>query len=90
MNYDSFSQTPALNGGPSHSGHCSRDRRNDRLLRKRDVAARTGISISSIYRREICGRFPKRVQIGLRAVGWYESDIDAFIADPSGYRSDSD
>lgn len=50
------------------------------------VIARTGLTISSIYRREVAGRFPKRMQIGARSVAWYESDIDAFIADPLGYR----
>lgn len=66
-----------------------RDRRTDRLLRKPEVTARTGLSVSSIYRKEMEGRFPQRRQIGLRAVGWYESDINEFVADPLGYRSDS-
>ncbi|MDF0544099.1 AlpA family phage regulatory protein [Sphingobium sp. H39-3-25] len=68
----------------------AKDRRTDRLLRKPAVAARTGMSISSIYRREVAGRFPRRFQIGLRSVAWYESDIDEFIADPLGYRSRND
>ncbi|WP_269462526.1 helix-turn-helix transcriptional regulator [Sphingobium sp. YG1] len=66
-----------------------KDRRTDRLLRKPEVSAKTGMSVSAIYRLEMAGCFPRRLQIGLRAVGWYESDIDEFIADPRGYRSDS-
>jgi prophage regulatory protein len=66
-----------------------RDRRSDRLLRKPDVTARTGLSVSAIYRLETSGRFPRRFQIGLRAVAWYESDIEEFIADPLNYRSHS-
>ncbi|NWK98686.1 AlpA family transcriptional regulator [Sphingobium lactosutens] len=64
-----------------------KDRRTDRLLRKPDVTAKTGLSVSAIYRLETAGRFPRRRRIGLRSVAWYESDIEDFIADPLGYRS---
>lgn len=64
-----------------------KDRRTDRLLRKPDVIARTGLSVSAIYRLETAGRFPRCRRIGLRSVAWYESDIEEFIADPLGYRS---
>lgn len=63
-----------------------KDRRGDRLLRMKAVIAKTGLTISGIYRREVAGRFPKRLKLGARAVAWYESDIDSFIADPLGYR----
>ena len=69
---------------------CVKDRRTDRLLRKPDVTERTGLSVSAIYRLETAGRFPRRRRIGLRSVAWYESDIEEFIADPSGYRSGTD
>ncbi|WP_261934956.1 MULTISPECIES: helix-turn-helix transcriptional regulator [Sphingomonadales] len=64
-----------------------KDRRTDRLLRKPEVTARTGLSVSAVYRLERAGRFPCRRRIGLRSVAWYESDIEEFIADPLGYRS---
>ncbi len=64
-----------------------KDRRTDRLLRKPDVTAKTGLSVSAIYRLETAGRFPRRRRIGLRSIAWYESDIEEFIADPLGYRS---
>lgn len=64
-----------------------RDRRKDRLLRIRSVVARTGLSVATIYRREMQGTFPKRERIGPRCVGWYESDIDDFVAAPFNYRS---
>lgn len=63
-----------------------KDRRGDRLLRMKAVIARAGLTISGMYRREVARRFPKRLKLGARAVAWYESDIDAFIADPLGYR----
>jgi prophage regulatory protein len=79
--------------GPATSANADsiyrKDRRSDRLLRKPDVTAKTGLSVSSVYRLETAGRFPRRCRIGLRSVAWYESDIEEFIADPLGYRSDT-
>lgn len=65
----------------------TKDRRKDRLLRFKAVMARTGLSTSTINRREAAGSFPKRQVIGARCVAWYESDVDDFVADPLGYRS---
>ncbi|MDB5711911.1 MAG: AlpA family transcriptional regulator [Sphingomonas bacterium] len=65
----------------------AKDRRRDRLLRIKLVIARTGLSVATIYRREADGTFPKKERIGPRSVGWYESDIDDFVADPLNYRS---
>ncbi|GAA0322583.1 hypothetical protein GCM10009087_36070 [Sphingomonas oligophenolica] len=64
-----------------------KDRRKDRLLRVKLVSARTGLSVATIYRRGAEGTFPKKERIGPRSVGWYESDIDDFVADPLNYRS---
>ena len=77
-----------VNPGEGQAGQAfmAKDRRKDRFLRMKAVTARTGMSISTIYRREIAGRFPRRMLIGLRSVAWYESDIDDFMADPMGYR----
>lgn len=77
-----------FNSGDVQASHAfvAKDRRKDRFLRMKAVTARTGMSISAIYRREIAGRFPRRMLIGLRSVAWYESDIDDFMADPIGYR----
>jgi len=70
----------------SHSQAPIKDRRKDRLLRMRAVTERTGLSPSTINRREVSGSFPKREYIGVRCVAWYESDIDDFVANPLGYR----
>ena len=43
------------------------------------VKARTRLSRSSIYLQISKGTFPKQINIGIRAVGWLESDIDDFI-----------
>ena len=53
----------------------------DTLLRKPDVAARLGISQSTIQRLEKAGDFPRRVRLGPRAVAWRASEIEDWIAD---------
>ena len=52
-----------------------------RILRLPEVMARTGLSRSTIYVRLEQGRFPKPIPLGGRAVGWIESEIDAWIRD---------
>lgn len=52
---------------------------HEALLRLQSVKAATGLGRSSIYALEASGNFPKRVAIGLRAVAWRESEIQAWI-----------
>ena len=50
------------------------------ILRLPTVKARTGLSRSTIYQRAADGTFPKPVNLGARAVGWIEAEIDAWLA----------
>lgn len=58
------------------------------ILRRKQVEARTGLSRSTIYARmrfnpkrpsEYDPTFPKPVSVGAKAVGWIESEIDAWL-----------
>jgi len=49
------------------------------ILRLPAVKARCGLARSTIYLRVSEGAFPKPVSLGSRAVGWLESEIDAWI-----------
>lgn len=51
-----------------------------KILRPSEVCARTGLSNTTIWRKERAGKFPKRVQLGPGAVGWLENEVDAWIA----------
>jgi len=62
------------------------DRREDRLLRFPEVHNRTGLSESTMRRREAKGTFPGRVPLGPRLVGWYESEVIAWVRDPGGFQ----
>jgi prophage regulatory protein len=50
------------------------------ILRLPAVKARTGLSRSTIYLRVSEGRFPRPVSLGTRAVGWLESDLEAWLS----------
>ena len=52
---------------------------HDRLLRRCEVEAITGMSRSSIYRLMQNGEFPRPVRVGPAAVRWRESDIKAWL-----------
>lgn len=62
------------------------DRNRDSLLRIAEVKARTTLSSATIYRKIAKGAFPASIRISDGLVAWYESDIDAWIADPMGWR----
>ena len=50
-----------------------------KVLKLSEVVAKTGLSASSIDRKEKDGDFPSRKILGTRAVGWLDSEIDEWI-----------
>lgn len=50
------------------------------IVRLPAVKASTGLSRSTIYLRMHQGTFPKPVSLGLRAVGWPQNEIEAWLA----------
>ncbi|GJH04486.1 AlpA family transcriptional regulator [Paraburkholderia terrae] len=58
------------------------------LLRREHVVAATGLPLSTIYGRIKAGTFPAPVKIGVRSVGWRRCDIDAWLANPAGYKTE--
>lgn len=50
-----------------------------RLLRQDEVCDRTGLSRTTIWRRERDGDFPRRVQLGDNTVAWVESEVEEWI-----------
>ena len=53
----------------------------DSILRLPEVVKTTGLSRSTIYLHIAQKLFPKPISIGPRAVGWLESDIQAWLED---------
>ncbi len=50
------------------------------ILRLPEVRQRTGRSRSRIYADVQAGKFPKPINIGPRAIGWIQSEVDDWIA----------
>jgi prophage regulatory protein len=49
------------------------------VLRLPEVCKITGLCRSSIYQMEAEQRFPKRIKIGARSVGWIESEVQGWL-----------
>ncbi len=52
---------------------------NHRILRLPELLHKTGLSRNTAYRLIREEGFPKPIPLGGRAVGWIESEIDAWI-----------
>lgn len=53
---------------------------NDPMLRAPEVMARTGLSRTTLWRRVRAGTFPPPVELGVNAIGWPASVIEAWLA----------
>lgn len=51
----------------------------DQMIRIRKVRELSGLSTSSIWRREQEGSFPRRRHLGRKAVGWLMSEVLEWI-----------
>ena len=49
------------------------------ILRLPEVKSRTGLSRSTIYLRVKDGTFPAPISLGLRAVGWIDTEIQDWL-----------
>ena len=59
------------------------------ILRRKQVEKRTGLSRSTIYLRIHEGTFPRPINLGVRAVGWLENEIEAWLAERMEIRDNS-
>jgi prophage regulatory protein len=50
-----------------------------KILRLPQVCEITGLCRSMIYQLEADLRFPQRVKIGIRAVGWLDNEVHAWL-----------
>ena len=56
-------------------------RYEERLLRRPEVEAQTGLTRSTIYRLMRAGEFPEPLKLGPRAVRWRATEIESWIAE---------
>ena len=53
----------------------------ERILRLPQVKALSGLGRSSIYTLMNAGRFPKHINLGIRSVGWIESEVQSWVTE---------
>lgn len=49
------------------------------ILRRKQVEGRTGLSRSTLYLRIQEGTFPRPINLGSRAVGWLENEVESWL-----------
>ena len=54
-----------------------------KILRKKDVLLKTGLSKSTIYDLILNKKFPTQLKLSKRSVGWLESEVDQWIKSKS-------
>jgi predicted DNA-binding transcriptional regulator AlpA len=52
---------------------------SNNILKLPQTSKKTGLSRTTIYRLELEGKFPKKIKLAERAIGFLESEIDAWI-----------
>ena len=57
-----------------------------RLIKLKEVMAKTSLGYSSIYKFISEGTFPKQVSLGAKSVAWVESEVDDWIMERIGKR----
>lgn len=57
-----------------------------RVLKLKDVVERTGLGKTSIYKLINLKIFPRSINLGLRSVGWIESEIEDWIKEKINIR----
>jgi prophage regulatory protein len=51
------------------------------IIRLPEVKEMTGLSKSTLYLRISLGHFPRPIQLGGRAVGWLEAEVQGWLED---------
>ena len=53
---------------------------SNRMITRREVQTRLGITKSTLYRWMLAGEFPRPISVGPRSVRWPESEVAAWVA----------
>jgi prophage regulatory protein len=59
---------------------------HQRLVRIGEVLHRVGVHRGTIYKWIKEGRFPRQIALGANSAAWYETEINEWISDPTGWR----
>jgi len=59
------------------------------IIKIKDLPKKVGLSRSSIYRLVRLGQFPTPIKLSERSSGWFESEIDQWLADKATNRNNA-
>jgi prophage regulatory protein len=51
-----------------------------RIIRKPELFFMIGLSDTTIWRMEKIGKFPRRINLGGNSVGWFETEVNRWLA----------
>jgi len=60
----------------------------DQIIRKPELFSKVPLSDATIWRLEKAGRFPKRIRLSGKSVGWFANEIDEWLSQKSSERMD--
>lgn len=63
------------------------DETSERILRIKEVMARTGLKRTTLYAKINQGTFPRQLRISERCSGWRQSEIEEWLRNPMRYRT---
>jgi len=78
--FDKVTGTAATEKRPSMNAPATAHSQNLHVLRLPQVCELTGLCRSMVYQMEAEQRFPRRIKIGTRAVGWLEGEILSWLS----------
>lgn len=56
-----------------------------RFIRESEIVVRSGLSRTTIWRKEKRGTFPKRTRISENAIGWDSDEFEEWLTNPSAW-----
>ena len=60
-----------------------------RIIRKPELFGKIGLSDATIWRMERSGKFPGRIRLGGNSCGWFDNEIDEWLAKKAADRKES-
>lgn len=60
-----------------------------RIIRKPELFSKIGLSDATIWRMERSGKFPGRIRLGGNSCGWFDNEIEDWLATKAADRKES-
>jgi prophage regulatory protein len=58
-----------------------------RIMRLKEVIEKTGLAKTTVYSLISQGKFPKQIELGVRSVGWVDTEVDEWLEAKIAHRN---